>query len=256
MRNKLVGLCLFALCALASFAQQTMNNQSINGLIKAGMSDDNIVTTINASPGSYDTSADALIALIKSGASNKVIAAILAKSTGGPSANATNSAAPSDQSPAVHEPDQMGKIFLLDPAGQALEELPREPWKRRDKPGFGSMKVLDIVAGPRSSLRISSKDKVVFLFKPFPDQQNSNVLERIQLYRFDVGNDERSSLVETVKGQTHQGNLQQIPLEAVKYGTSSYALSPSGSHLDSGEYWISVPWAASYNDPLITFGVD
>jgi hypothetical protein len=256
VRKQLIGISLFALCVILSFAQQTLNNQSVTGLIKAGLSDDNIVTTINSSPGSYDTSADALIALIKSGASNRVIAAILAKSSGGPSAGATNSSAPNAQGSSVQEPDQMGKVFFLDPAGQALKELPREPWKRRNKPGFGSMRVLDIVAGPHSSLRIASKNKVVFIFKPFPDQQNSNVLERIQLYRFDVENEERSSLVETVKGQTRQGNLQQIPLEAVKYGTSSYVLSPSGSHLDPGEYWISVPWAATYNDPLITFGVD
>lgn len=66
------------------FAQEVMDNNAVIKLLKAGLSDDLIVNTINASPGKYDTSADALIALRNAGADSKVISAVLLKSRPGP----------------------------------------------------------------------------------------------------------------------------------------------------------------------------
>ena len=60
---------------------------------KAGFSEDVIVSTIDASPGNYDTSANALIALKASGLSNKVISAIVVKSAGGSPASVPAAAA-------------------------------------------------------------------------------------------------------------------------------------------------------------------
>jgi hypothetical protein len=68
-------------------AQQTLNNEAVIKLMKAGLSDDLIVSTINSSPGSYDTSADGLIALKKAAVSDKVVAAIATKNAA-PSASA------------------------------------------------------------------------------------------------------------------------------------------------------------------------
>lgn len=62
-------------------AQQALNNDSVIKLVKAGLSEDLVVSTINASPGVYDTSADSLIALKTAGASDKVISAIVLKSS-------------------------------------------------------------------------------------------------------------------------------------------------------------------------------
>jgi hypothetical protein len=70
---------LFAICCLAAAAQQAMNNDAVIKLVKAGLSDDLIVTTINSQPGAYDTSADGIIALKGAGVSDKVVAAIVAK---------------------------------------------------------------------------------------------------------------------------------------------------------------------------------
>jgi len=69
---------LLVSCLVAA-AQQAMNNDSIVKMVKAGLSDDLIVTTINASPGTYDTSADGIIALKTAGVSDKVLAAIIAR---------------------------------------------------------------------------------------------------------------------------------------------------------------------------------
>ncbi|HWG22188.1 MAG TPA: hypothetical protein VG225_16785 [Terracidiphilus sp.] len=92
MRKNIVPLALVILCPVL-LAQQALSNDAVLKLVKAGLSDDLIVTTITASPGNYDTSADGLIALKSGGASEKVIAAIVLKSSGG-------APAPSAQPPA------------------------------------------------------------------------------------------------------------------------------------------------------------
>jgi hypothetical protein len=83
MRKRLPALALLAISSFL-FAQQEMNNAAVIKLLKAGLSDDLIVTTIDASPGKYDTSADALTALRNAGADSKVISAVLMKSAPGP----------------------------------------------------------------------------------------------------------------------------------------------------------------------------
>ena len=83
MRKNILMVVFLAICPLA-FAQQALNNDAIIKLVKAGLSDDLIVTTINAQPGNYDTSTDGLIALKTGGASDKVVSAIVLKATAAP----------------------------------------------------------------------------------------------------------------------------------------------------------------------------
>ncbi len=85
-RTLLTVAAVLALLAISPllFAQEVLNNDAVIKLLKAGLSDDLIVATINASPGKYDTSADALIALRNAGADSKVISAVLMKSRPGP----------------------------------------------------------------------------------------------------------------------------------------------------------------------------
>ena len=59
--------------------QQTMNNDSVVNLMKAGFSEDVIISAINRSLGAYDTSVDGLIALKNAGITNKEISAMVAK---------------------------------------------------------------------------------------------------------------------------------------------------------------------------------
>ena len=69
MPKSFLAVVFVAFCQLL-VAQQSLNNDSIIKLVKAGLSDDLIVSTISASPGTYDTSADGLIALKSAGASD------------------------------------------------------------------------------------------------------------------------------------------------------------------------------------------
>src|SRR5580658_3106911 len=94
MRKGLVTLLFLAFTSFLT-AQQALNNDSVIKMVRAGLTDDAIVATINANPGAFDASPDGLIALKQAGVSNKVIDAIVAKS----SASAPDSGQPSAPPP-------------------------------------------------------------------------------------------------------------------------------------------------------------
>jgi hypothetical protein len=73
---------LFLISGPALVAQQQLNNDAIIKLTKAGLTDDLIITTINANPGTYDTTTDGLIALKKAKVSDKVVSALVMKASG------------------------------------------------------------------------------------------------------------------------------------------------------------------------------
>lgn len=107
MRKNILAIAFLAICPLL-VAQQALNNDSVIKLVKAGLSEDLIVSTINASPGTYNTSADGLIALKSAGASDKVVSAIVLKASGNaPAAYAPVPPPPADGAqapPAVQSP--------------------------------------------------------------------------------------------------------------------------------------------------------
>ena len=80
MRKYILAIVFLAISPLL-YAQLALNNEAVIKLVKAGLSDDLIITTINMMPGSYDTSPDGLIALKSAGASDKVVGAIVTKAS-------------------------------------------------------------------------------------------------------------------------------------------------------------------------------
>ena len=107
MRKAVSAVLFLAMCPFI-IAQQALSNDSIIKMVKAQLSDDVIITTINASPGAYNTSPDALIALKQAGVSDKVIAALVAKS-----APATPDSPASDATPST--PDVSAPAAPLPP---------------------------------------------------------------------------------------------------------------------------------------------
>jgi hypothetical protein len=81
MRKCSIAVLLLFWCALA-IAQQTLTNDYIVKMAKAGLSDDLILSSINASPGKFDVTTDGIIALKRGGVSDKVVSAILLKTYG------------------------------------------------------------------------------------------------------------------------------------------------------------------------------
>jgi hypothetical protein len=110
MRNNFLALVFLAACPLL-VAQQSLNNDAVIKLVKAGLSDDLIVSTISAQPGTYDASPDGLIGLKAEGVSDKVVAAMVAKAAAPPPApaqppvpTAPPTAAPQPPAPQAPEP--------------------------------------------------------------------------------------------------------------------------------------------------------
>ncbi|MGA3082195.1 MAG: hypothetical protein ABSD44_12620 [Terracidiphilus sp.] len=104
MRKHILAFVFLAICPLL-VAQQTMNNDSVIKLVKAGLSDDLIVSTINGSTGTYNTSADGIIALKTAGASDKVVTAIVAKASASALPPAPVAAAAASTAAAGTDPD-------------------------------------------------------------------------------------------------------------------------------------------------------
>ncbi len=93
MRRNVLFVLLLSLSPVL-LAQAVFTNDSLIKMAKAGLSDDLIVTTISASQGHFDTSAEGLISLKAGGVSDKVVSAILLK---------TSAAMPAVASPAADQ---------------------------------------------------------------------------------------------------------------------------------------------------------
>jgi hypothetical protein len=93
-------VCVFGVCLALStvtFAQQPLTNAAIEKLASARLGDDVIVSLIQNQPGHYDVTPDALIYLKEEGISNKVLAAMAAKSSTPPPVTAPVVAAVPDE---------------------------------------------------------------------------------------------------------------------------------------------------------------
>lgn len=74
-----VLLAILAICLGSASAQLLNNNDSVIKMVKAGMSDGIIISTINSQPAHFSLSVNDLIALKQAGVSDQVMAAMIAK---------------------------------------------------------------------------------------------------------------------------------------------------------------------------------
>ncbi len=80
-RSMMRIFCVAFLLSLPALigAQQVLNNEGIVKLVKAGLSEDLVVSMVNNQPGNYSLTADDVIALKQAGVSDKIIAAMVAR---------------------------------------------------------------------------------------------------------------------------------------------------------------------------------
>src|SRR6266567_7225418 len=81
----IVGIMMVAVSLLCFpiVAQTVLTNESIVKMVKAGLGEDVVISSIRANPGKYVTGVDELIALKGAGVSDKIIAAMGTKMAGG-----------------------------------------------------------------------------------------------------------------------------------------------------------------------------
>jgi hypothetical protein len=106
--KKCILLAVLTICAGTVSAQQlSMTNDSVVKMVKAGMNDGIIVSTINSQPAHFSLTVNDLIALKQAGVSDPVMAAMIAKNT--PSANTSPAAA---RNASAHQGDFPSDIGL------------------------------------------------------------------------------------------------------------------------------------------------
>ena len=168
MRKRFFTFVFLTFCPLL-LAQQSLNNDSVVKLVKAGLSEELIVNTINTQPGTYDVSTDGLIALKGAGVSDKVVSAIVTKTAGSaPAATAPPvlAAQISDDPMAPHEPgiylmaktpEGKRKMVFIDRVGAGREKMHR---------GFVSASRKAEIPGPRAATRTTDPNPVFYMYFP------------------------------------------------------------------------------------------
>ncbi len=82
MCSRLYPLLCLMMAGLSLLAQETLNNDSILKLVKAGIGEETVIGMIRTQPSKFSLSTDAVISLKNGGISDRVIAAMVAKGAG------------------------------------------------------------------------------------------------------------------------------------------------------------------------------
>jgi hypothetical protein len=224
--------------------EKALNNDAIIKMVKAQLSDDVIVTTINASPGAYDTSPDGLIALKQAGVSDKVIAALVAKSAPA----SPDSAAPSTpdaSAPSAPLPPGVDNVgaYCKDSGGN-WQPLPSEVVifqsgglvKHVASAGLVKEDLNGLVGGMRSRLVVSTP--ITFILH-VPQGRTASDYELVRLHV--VGNNRQFQSV--AGGLIHEssGSIRdEIDFSSTQIGPSVYQIVLNNG-LGDGEFGFLEP---------------
>lgn len=119
MRKGLLAVLFLVFSSLLS-AQQLLNNEGVIKMVKAGLSEEVVAAAVSSSPGTYDTSADALVALKSAGVSDKVVAAIVSRASGATTAPAPAAGNGSGLPKGI---DEVG-VYYKDKSGEWIALMP------------------------------------------------------------------------------------------------------------------------------------
>lgn len=144
----LAALLLGPLAGARSSAQEVLTNDSIIGMVKAGLPESVIIPKIHASERKFDTSTDGLIKLKAAKVPDKVIEAMI---TGGPPA------APAAASTAASQADPM--IAYVSSTGAKPLKIVHGEMETSVAPFAGSRQEV-VLPAPRAEYRITDKQPV------------------------------------------------------------------------------------------------
>jgi hypothetical protein len=234
---------LLAFAGSLAPAQQAMDNAAVIKLAQSGLSEDLIVTTINASPGHYDTGTDALIAMKKENVTDKEIGAMFAKNA---NPNGTAPAAPVTASasalPAgvdeigVYYKDKTGAWTEFAPeiinfkSGGVLKKFATNGIIKEDKNGH--------IPGATAKLTLTHPITILFY------TSEGTAPTEYQLLKLRVNSDNREFRSET-GGVFHSSSGAQrdsVTFTPTKIGPRLYQIS-LGPEVTPGEYGILPPGA-------------
>ena len=97
-------------------------------MVKAGLGEDLVISTIKSQPAAFSTTPDDLIALKTAGATDKIIAAVIEKGSAGSAAGAPSTTPPSQKIAAVTStsPPPVNEVGVYFKKGETWTDLPPE----------------------------------------------------------------------------------------------------------------------------------
>ncbi len=232
------------------YSQQPLDNAAVIKMVKAGLPEDLIVSAINSQPGTYNIGADGLIALKKAGASDKVLGAIVLKTSGASAApvpgsqTANGPAAPPVAAGPPEGITEVG-IYYKNAAGAWTELLP-EVVNFKSKSVLKSVSTAGIVRPNLNGHVLGSRAKLALTFPVIlaVSMPEGTSITEYQLLRLHTDGDAREFRSVT-GGAFHSNNgdardnvefqsekiaphIYQITL-APSFGRGEYGLLPPGS---------------------------
>jgi hypothetical protein len=111
-------------CLAVAYAQETLSNEAVVKMVKAGLSENLIVSMIQNQPGKYSVSTDDLIKLKSEGVTEKELGAMVAKSSGLSAPAPSTSPTPGSPGPSGDLPANLEIGVYYKKAGAWQEMLP------------------------------------------------------------------------------------------------------------------------------------
>lgn len=256
--NHLVSLLLLvSLLPIQSIAsQQKLTNQDVIKMVRAGLSPEIVIQTINTSENNFDISPNALVALKHEGVSDSIIQAMLARSrTTGPKPHGTPGG--------VNDPNQSARGVTLIDGAKRITMKYSSPEQRSSRMFFGnplSAKTLAALKGNRAELRITNPSPEFEVAIPY----DANPSDFVVILKFDVKSDRREIQTQKVGiGGVKNGIPENRRLPIKTEETQSQNRESSGYYkffrvrlidpISSGEYAIVISGNVF---SLYDFGVD
>jgi hypothetical protein len=242
-KRSFLALLVLTFFAIGLFAQDPLTNSAIIRMVKSGLSETVILSVVNQQPGSYSTKVDDLIILKEAGVPDKVVAAMLAKASGGTAPAASTAASASTSTTPAAGAMEIGVYFKK---GESWEEVLPEVvnWKTggtiKNLASVGVVKkdLNGNIAGPSS--RNSVKSPMEFLIVA----SEGVAITEYQLIRLRINKDYREFRTVTggVFNQQSGAMRDLVPFEGKKVGPRTFSVVLP-SNLGSGQYGFLSPGA-------------
>ena len=227
---------LLFLFPLAVAAQEALTNDSVVKLVKAGLSEDLIVGMINTQPGSYKLGPDDVLALKNQAVSDKIIAAMLRRSSGAGASPVAISEAASGY------PTEIGVYLRKD--GGWIEILPEVVnWKTGGV--FKSIASMGVVKGDVNGHLDgkSSRNRITSILEFFIVAPEGVAITEYQLLKLNENSNNRE--FRTVTGGVFHakgGSTRDlVPFEGKRVASRTFSITLTG--LRAGEYGFLPPGA-------------
>ncbi|MGI8786787.1 MAG: hypothetical protein ACR2HG_03355 [Pyrinomonadaceae bacterium] len=254
-------LFVISFCMVASVAvraqNETVTNQEVISLTKAGLSKSIIINKIRTSKSNFNLSTDALIELKKAGVDDDVVAAMLqAKSgtsatSGGGAVMATGGGNPNDPM----SPHDFGIYMYEEKNGEKVmtQLLPSVSAQNRTGGGFtqsvtpfglGKVKTKANLPGTTAKLQIKEAQPVFYFYldtKSGGMNTSSGIPStpnEFTLIKFNIRSDNREVTIAKSNAYGAKGGLSDeyvVPFTAESVGSGIFKVTPSSS-LKNGEY--------------------